>query len=216
MSGTAHPAATSMSVRVPVIDHATDPVHAEQPPADPAALAAEWLPGPDEDRMLMTLSTVSPDGAPHARTVMLSDFDGARFSFHTDARSRKVADLAVAPRVALTILWPGFTRQLVVEGLASRASDEDAAAAYARRSPYLRQLAWVNTEEFASRPRGEREDGWRRFAAEHPDPEPPAGWVGFTVAPERWLFWVSHPGAPSRRLEYTPSGAGWTVRPLPG
>ena len=216
MSGTAHPASASMRVEVPVIDHATDPVHAAEPPADPAALAAGWLPGPDEDRMLMTLSTVSPEGVAHARTVMLSDFDGVRFSFHTDASSRKVADLAVNPRVALTILWPGFTRQLVVEGLATRASDTAAAGAYARRSPYLRQLAWMNTDEVAGRPLAEREEGWARFAAEHPDPEPPAGWVGFTVAPERWLFWVSHPGAPSRRIEYTPSGAGWSARPLPG
>ncbi|GAA1955563.1 pyridoxamine 5'-phosphate oxidase family protein [Microbacterium aquimaris] len=216
MSGTAHPASASMSVEVPVIDHATDPVHAAEPPADPAALAAGWLPGPDADRMLMTLSTVSPEGVPHARTVMLSDFDGVRFSFHTDASSRKVADLAVNPRVALTILWPGFTRQLVVEGLATRASDTAAARAYARRSPYLRQLAWMNTDEVAGRPLAQREEGWARFAAEHPDPEPPAGWVGFTVAPERWLFWVSHPGAPSRRIEYTRSGAGWSARPLPG
>ena len=108
MSGAAHPASISIAVEVPVIDHASDPVHAADPPADPAALAASWLPGPDEDRILMTLSTVSPEGVPHARTVMLSDFDGASFSFHTDASSRKVADLAVNPRVALTILWPCF------------------------------------------------------------------------------------------------------------
>ena len=216
MSGAAHPASISIAVEVPVIDHASDPVHAADPPADPAALAASWLPGPDEDRILMTLSTVSPEGVPHARTVMLSDFDGASFSFHTDASSRKVADLAVNPRVALTILWPGFTRQLVVEGLVTRVSDASAARAYARRSPYLRQLAWVNTPEVAAQPLAAREEGWARFAAAHPDPEPPAGWVGFAVRPERWLFWVSHPGAPSRRIEYTPSATGWSARPLPG
>ena len=58
MSGAAHPASISIAVEVPVIDHASDPVHAADPPADPAALAASWLPGPDEDRILMTLSTV--------------------------------------------------------------------------------------------------------------------------------------------------------------
>lgn len=76
---------------------------------DPLALAAQWLPGDGEDRMLMTVSTVGLDGNPDARTTMLSDFDGRRFAFHTDANSQKAAELATNPAVALTILWPGFT-----------------------------------------------------------------------------------------------------------
>jgi pyridoxamine 5'-phosphate oxidase len=203
-------------VDVPVIDHRTDPVQSDAPPPDPLALAADWLPAPGEDRALMTLSTIDADGFPRSRTVMLSEFDGGRFFFHTDARSRKVADLAANPRVSLTVLWPGFTRQLVVQGTAEIAPAAEVAGAYAHRSPYLRQLAWLNTADYAQLPRAERERRWAEFAAAEPQPPQPDGWVGYAVTPHRMLFWVSHPDAAGRRLEYVRAGNGWDRRYLPG
>ncbi|QKS22227.1 pyridoxamine 5'-phosphate oxidase family protein, partial [Curtobacterium sp. Csp1] len=64
----------------------------------------------------MTLSTVGLDGYPDARTVLLSRFDGERLHFHTDARSRKAAELAALARAAVTLVWPEVARQLVVVG----------------------------------------------------------------------------------------------------
>lgn len=203
-----------MVVDVPVIDHATDPVQSDTPVDDPLALAAAWLPAEGEDRMLMTLATIDADGFPRTRTVMLSDFDGERFFFHTDAASRKVADLARDARVGLTILWPGFTHQIVVQGTASPVSHAEAAEVYARRSPYLQQLAWMNTPEYARLPRARREALWSEFAA--PTPLPPSGWIGYAVRPHRLLFWTSHPAAASRRVEYTRSAQGWSRAYLPG
>lgn len=206
----------TVEVQAPVIDHATDPVHGPALADAPEPLARDWLPAEGEDRMLMTLATVGRDGFPSTRTVMLSDFDGDRFHFHTDTRSRKVADLRADPRVALTILWPAFTRQLVVQGTALPVTPDEAADAYARRSAYLRQLAWVNDTTMARRPLRAREERWARFAAEHPEPEPPDTWVGYAVRPHRYVFWVSHPAAPSRRLEFVRAPGGWRRSVLPG
>ena len=210
-------------IDVPLIDRSTDPVQSDVPAPDPLALAAEWLPGPDEDRLLMTLTTIDQGGFPRSRTVMLSEFDGESFFFHTDAASEKVADLARNPHVSLTVLWPGFTRQLVVQGTAELASPDEIAAAYARRSPYLQQLAWLNTSDFAALPRAEREARWAAFAVEHPISDQPSGWVGYAVRPHRLLFWVSNPDAASRRVEYVRAGATgdvdageWIRRYLPG
>ncbi|MFT4210532.1 MAG: pyridoxamine 5'-phosphate oxidase family protein [Microbacterium sp.] len=195
---------------------AADPVQGDVPVADPLALAASWLPGPTDEPLRMTLSTIDADGFPRARTVLLTEFDGRRFFFHTDALSRKVADLAADPRVCLTVLWAEAGRQLVVQGTASSADAEEAAEAYRRRSPYLRQLAWQNTVEYAQLPLAEREAAWAAFRAEAPDPAQPDGWAGFAVEPHRLLFWVAHPDAASRRAEYTRAGAGWALRRLPG
>jgi pyridoxamine 5'-phosphate oxidase len=181
-------------------------------------LLQEWLPSnEDPDRPQLTLSTVTPDGRADARTVLLSEFDRDGFYFHTDSRSRKAAQLAANPAVALTWLWPGFTRQLVVQGTARPAPPGELAGAYRRRSPYLQQLAWLNTAGFALLPRAERVARWAEQAAAHPDgfAQPPT-WAGYLVRPVRLTFWRGDPEAASRRTEFRAGPGGWQVSHRPG
>ncbi|MBA8817488.1 pyridoxamine 5'-phosphate oxidase [Microbacterium halimionae] len=215
MSGEMQQTATTV-VEIPLIDHTTDPVQSDDPMHDPSALAADWLPTADEPRLLMTLSTIDSEGFPRSRTVMLSEFDGESFFFHTDTQSQKVQDLAQNSRVALTVLWPGFTRQLVVQGTASIAPAAEVSDAYEKRSPYLQQLAWLNTTEYARMPLATRVSEWAHYAERVPAPQQPQGWVGYAVKPHRMLFWVSHPNAASRRVEYTRNGSEWEHQYLPG
>lgn len=187
-------------------------------PADPWALLEEWLPVNDDPaRPLLTLSTVNAAGEPDARTLMLSEFDAEGFYFHSDARSRKAADIRANPAVAITILWPGFTRQLVVQGLAEVAPVAEQAAAYERRSPYLQQLAWQNTHDFALLPAEQRQARWSTFLSEHVSGfEQPDTWIGFLVRPTRLTFWGGDPDTASRRAEYTLVDGSWRLGYLPG
>jgi pyridoxamine 5'-phosphate oxidase len=187
-------------------------------PTNPWELVGEWLPANDDpERPQMTLSTVTPAGEADARTVLLSEYNTDGFFFHTDAMSRKASNIVNNSSVALTFLWPGFTKQLVVQGRAEVAPAYEIAAAYVSRSPYLKQLAWLNTFEFAQLPLEERRTRWAAFAAEHPDGfEQPDTWIGFLVRPARMTFWTSNPDAASRRVEYRESSGGWTVAYLPG
>lgn len=190
----------------------------ETAPADPWDLLTEWLPANDDPaRPQITLSTVTASGEPDARTLLLSEFDDQGFYFHTDARSRKVADLQANPAVAITILWPGFTRQLVIQGRAEVAAPEEQALAYERRSPYLQQLAWQNTHDFALLPLEERQARWSTFLSEHVSGfDQPDNWIGFLVRPTRLTFWGSNPDAASRRAEYTRDDTSWRLSYLPG
>lgn len=176
-------------------------------------LLADWLPANDDpERPQMILSTVR-DGAPDARTVLLSEWDETGLYFHTDSRSRKVTDIAANPAVALTFLWPGFTRQLVVQGQAAIAPEAELEAAFAARSPYLKQLAWLNSPEFAQRPLDERVEKWASFVLTD---EAPNTWTGFVVKPTRLTFWQSNPDTASRREEYTLVDGQWQLSYLPG
>ncbi len=185
---------------------------------DPVALALTWLPGNDEaERPQVTLSTISPDGWPDARTVLLSSAGPEGFCFHTDANSRKVAHLRADPRAAITVLWPGFTRQLVVAGRADPVSAEALASAYLARSPYLQQLAWQNTAEFAQLPKDERRRRWAAFAGQTSEKfTQPANWAGFVIRPTRLTFWQGNPDTASERREYTRVGDRWARERLPG
>jgi pyridoxamine 5'-phosphate oxidase len=176
-------------------------------------LLDEWLPANDVlERPQMILST-AVGGAPDARTVLLSEFDDDGLYFHTDSRSRKVAAIASNPAVALTFLWPNFTRQLVVPGVASVASEAEQASAFERRSPYLKQLAWQNSPEFAQLPLEARVAEWSSFDV---PAEAPATWIGFVVKPTRLTFWQSNPDAASRRDEYALVDGAWRLTHLPG
>ena len=182
--------------------------------ADPWLLLAAWLPGNAEpDRPQVTLSTVSPSDRADARTVLLTEWDELGFYFHTDSRSRKATDIARNSAVALTFLWPSFTRQLTVQGDASIAPRAELDAAYAARSPYLQQLAWQNSAEFAVLPHETRRAEWGSFELPH---GPPASWTGYLVRPLRMTFWSSDPEAASRREEFTLEGGIWHRGYLPG
>lgn len=182
----------------------------DTPPEDPWELVEAWLPPNDDPaRPLMTVATVDA-GVPDARTMLLTGFDRGGFLLHTDARSRKVAQLRAVPGIALVIHLAADAHQLVVQGRAEPAGEEADRDAYARRSPYLQQLAWQNTPEFATLPRDARQASWTSFADDRPDGfAPPPTWIGFRVRPSRLTFWQGDPDSSSRRIEYTPDGDGW-------
>ncbi|EXG80055.1 pyridoxamine-phosphate oxidase [Cryptosporangium arvum DSM 44712] len=174
-------------------------------------LAREWL--ASYDKPPMTLSTFGPDGYPDARTVLLSGVDGGSVQFHTDARSRKAAQLAADPRASAVVLLNG--RQIVLVGDVEPLDAPH--GAYGLRTRYLQVLAWVNTDELAARPPDVRREAWKRFEEEHPDAlEPPPTWAGYRLRPRRMTFWTADDAGPSTRVEYVRHGAGWTARALAG
>lgn len=192
-------------------------LHADgEPPPDPFALARLWLP-PDEEpeRPRATLATVGLDGYPAARTVLLTAFDATGFAFHTADGSRKTAELAALPRAALVLLWPGFDRQLTVRGDVVADSPASVAAAWTSRSDYLRRLAWLNTDELACLPLGERQGRWADLA--QPLSSAPAdSWVGYRLQPQEFSFWAARPDTASRRLRYAREEKGWRWAHLAG
>ena len=194
-------------------------------PDDPTVVLTEWLPANDEPaRPTMVVSTVDESGAPDGRTLLLTAWDVDGFFFHSDSRSRKVAQLAREPRVALTLHLPAEAHQITVQGVAEPADAAELEWAFAHRSAYLQQLAWQNTVEFASLPRLDRVSAWEAFAVDHVDGfTAPPTWTGYLVRPSRITFWVGSTATASRRVEYSRAAAagdmaesGWTVTQLAG
>lgn len=186
-------------------------------PADPFDLLADWLPPNDDPaRPVMTVATAA-DGIPDARTLLLSEWDREGLYFHTDSRSRKVGQLAANDRVALMLHFPDRLRQLTVQGVAEPAPVAELSRAFAARSPYLKQLAWQNTVEFAGLPLADRLSAWARFRDDHADGfgQPPT-WTGYLVRPSRLTFWFGNPDTASRRTEYLRTPEGWAVTLLAG
>lgn len=187
-----------------------------------AVLAAleDWLPPNDEaERPGVQLATVDDAGRPDLRTVLLSEWDERGLVFHTDTASRKAAHLAARPLAAMLLLLRGATRQLSLQGGVVPHDPAAAERAYARRSPYLQQLAWQNTAATARLPHAERVGAWRRFRDDREGGplRPPDTWGGFVLQPHRVTFWEADPDGPSHRIEHRrTAGGAWTMHHLPG
>ncbi|EKS9797332.1 MULTISPECIES: pyridoxamine 5'-phosphate oxidase family protein [Burkholderia] len=75
---------------------------------------------------MLQAATLGIDGAPKVRTIVLRQVSRAdrMLSFHTDARSEKVAELRRDPRIALVASDLDALVQIRVEGAASICDDE--------------------------------------------------------------------------------------------
>jgi len=192
---------------------------------DPFAKFHAWMVAaiehePDEPNA-MTVVTATPDGTPSARIILLKGVDDRGFVFYTNKQSRKAAELAVNPRIALLFHWKSLARQIRIEGTVEDVTDAEADAYYASRPRISRLGAWASSQ---SRPLAERSDLERRLAdyeARYPGediPRPPY-WSGYRVIPQRFEFWQGMPFRLHDRTTYTrapgaPAGGGWTVGKL--
>ena len=178
---------------------------------DPLDLLGRWLAYANTpEHPLATLSTVGLDGYPDARNLLASAYDGGRIHFHTDATSRKAAELTATPRATMTFVWPDAGRQVVVTGDVARETEAEAAAAYRERSRYLQVLAWANTDALAAEPTDARRARWAEVDARG-QLDPPPTWTGFALTPLRIVFWRADPDGPSNRVLCERTADGWDV-----
>ena len=125
------------------------------PVEDPIALFDAWLAEAEaaepEEPTAMTLATVASDGRPSARMVLLKGVDSAGFVFYTNVESRKGIELDETGRAALVFHWKSLRRQVRIDGMAERVSDEEADAYFATRPRGSQIGAWASDQ---SRPMG--------------------------------------------------------------
>jgi pyridoxamine 5'-phosphate oxidase len=88
-----------------------------------------------------TLATISPDGWPEARTVVLrsTDLVAAMLTAHTDLHSAKVASLRATPRAALHVWIPKDRLQLRLTCTVSMRHGADVADIWAKVPDLSRQ-----------------------------------------------------------------------------
>src|SRR4051794_13567390 len=104
---------------------------------DPVEMFAGWFDAARSAGVVepnaMVLSTVSADGLPAARTVLLKGLSDRGFVFYTNYESRKGAELGANPHCSLLFGWYQLQRQVRVEGAASRVPRAETDAYFAGR-----------------------------------------------------------------------------------
>jgi pyridoxamine 5'-phosphate oxidase len=158
----------------------------------------------------MTLASVSPDGAPSARIVLLKGFDERGFVFYSGYESRKGRELAQNPRGALCFYWDPLGRQVRIEGGVEPVTQEESEA-YFRTRPRGNQIsAWASAQSEPIASRSELEAAAREIERRYQGQEVPprVGWGGYRLVPEIYEFWQHREDRLHDRLLYRrgPSG----------
>jgi pyridoxamine 5'-phosphate oxidase len=165
----------------------------------------------------MVLTTVSADGRPRARTVLLKAHDQVGFTFYSNRTSRKGRDIAANPRVCVVFPWYTLKRQVTVEGSVRTMSREESEP-YFRSRPRGSQIgAWTSRQSQVIGSRAEL-DGRaaeleRRWAQTEVIPMPDF-WGGYLLVPETVEFWQAGRYRLHDRLRYRRRDDGWTVERL--
>lgn len=163
----------------------------------------------------MTLSTLSLDGFPNARIVLLKEVDHG-FIFFTNYESEKGQELSQNPFAALTFFWAELERQVRVTGKVERISGKESDDYFFSRPVGSQIGAWTSPQ---SQKIGSREvldqrlkETETRFASEQIS-RPPF-WGGFRLIPNKVEFWQGRPSRLHDRILYEAKETDWQISRL--
>jgi pyridoxamine 5'-phosphate oxidase len=163
----------------------------------------------------MTLATVSAEGTPDARIVLLKGVEDGAFVFYTNYESRKGRQLSARPQACLVFLWTQLERQVRIEGRVEKVSAAESDKYFLSRPVGARLSARASAQSAVVADRNFLESALREQKARHGENPPrPPHWGGYRVIPSLIEFWQGRENRLHDRLLYTRARGAWKIERL--
>jgi len=185
-------------------------------PENPFALFDRWFDEAKEadpkDTNAMVLSTLSPDGWPHGRVVLLKEVDNG-FVWFTNYNSQKGKDLETTPKASLTFWWPGSARQVRVVGSVEKITPLESDEYFLSRPRNSQAGAIASAQSSVIDGRENLDKKYQELillskAQEFIRPE---SWGGYRLIPIYFEFWQGRESRLHDRIFYQlENGHNWT------
>jgi pyridoxamine 5'-phosphate oxidase len=164
----------------------------------------------------MTLCTVTPNGKPNGRIVLLKGYDETGFTFFTNYHSQKGIELSASPFVTLVFFWKELERQVRISGSVTILSETDNDAYFQSRPRGSQLGAWASPQSHEIESREVLEQKLIELDLQYDGgfvPRPPH-WGGYRVIPESIEFWQGRTSRLHARLLYTKKLNDWNISRL--
>jgi pyridoxamine 5'-phosphate oxidase len=174
---------------------------------------AEAIKSSDTEPTAMVLSTVSADGRPSSRVVLLKETGKDNLMFFTNYISRKGRELSANPNASLLFFWASLQRQVRIEGKVEKTTAEDSNQYFLSRPEASQLASWASAQSQVISGRKELEEAFKeeelRFSKD-PITRPPH-WGGFQLIPDSYEFWQGRESRLHDRLKFVKNGDDWKL-----
>ena len=176
-----------------------------------AALTAEVA-----EPTAMLVSTVSPEGRPAARVVLLKGVEQQQLVFYTNYESRKGKAIESNHKSCLHFFWPTLERQIIIKADLERLP-ENLSDGYFQSRPKGSQLGAVVSPQSQVIPdrdylENKLKDLEKKF--ENKEVPRPENWGGYLAKPYEIEFWQGRPNRLHDRLTYERVDHVWKLQRL--
>jgi len=168
------------------------------------------------DMEAMFLSTVSENGFPSGRMVLMKGFDLNGFVFFTNYNSRKGSEILLNPNVAIVFYWKEINRQVRITGKAVKVSAAESDEYFLSRPLESRISAIISRQSqvIPGREAMESKFDAMKLNLSQKEPERPGNWGGFRITPVTFEFWQSRPHRLHDRIQYRLAEDTWIIERL--